>query len=296
MLSFLLSYDILKLQRYLVMEVMLKELYKKEEEIKELYLGLIEAEENNDEEAYEYFIQQINKATKIEAMLISKLLIKHDVVEIINKINMDDSHQEENPISLSTLKKAYLFRMISLLKTIDGRELTTYVNALKLDTNRLVIGMISKLINNPFYQDIRSLLIKYKNNLIYMHDGLEYDLICGKINDTKIVLNHEREAILDYEYIDKGILVSEAIELLIEVSNEYSKDNDSLEHRFLAIIKIISALSRLTLCDEKYSNLGMFILSEIENSEKVDDETKNIIKEMQEVLCSIHNNISRARK
>lgn len=278
-----------------------------EDKLEDAYIALIEAEVNGlDTEDYHSIIKDLVAKERNYFVNLSDDDVYSFRREVLKKVNKNKPF-----LSLGHLIDAKYWRLLYFLDDRYGSDFFTYANILRYDMNQIILAILDLLIDNEYYQDIRSDLIYYKFNLIYTNGESETDFF--KLEDVLEISDGigsgtPREYKIEFKmqdfkngyaddliYVDKAILVLEGKELLwnLESLPEDFRDNHHLY--VTALISAIEFFARLVLSDEKVCNYLYDDYKRFMEDEFIPCEIKNLVLEIYSFLESIKGRLGYSR-
>lgn len=268
-----------------------------EEEIELCYIELSKLENKNylNTDEFHYYNYLLHQDIEKEKILISKMAFNGYTTRLWKHILVALKDEEEHTITIATHPKSIYFRLKNLLEILCGDDILYYVQTLKYDQYQIMMKFLSNMINNPNFSHIKSLLIDYKYNLIYLNCEVEDDYLNEKLDSEGRLntRNYRTDIFRSYSYIDKAILVYDSKEN-IEYLLNHSKSLDDIEiHYGMIVIKIMQILSSLMLCEEDMLHYVRFL--DLLRDDDIPQELKNIIEEMIQLLMTIKEEISWSR-
>ena len=280
------------------MQIYMETLKEIEARIENSYIELQDLENRNlrDSEEYQYTLQYLIDYNNKEAKLLAKMVELFRLKDIRKEIGKLQITEREIPITLGHLPDAYVYRLLYLIDKIRGDDVLDYALTLKTDINHILLAFLNELIDNSYYEEIRSDLILYKYNLIYMDLNLEAEFMEGRI-DREINLEASNYRTFDfpgYKYVDRSILALESTDYLSYITTHENFLNQEWEYASM-VIAVVNVLARLILCEQDTLDLVYDDLKNIIEAPEIDVEVKNLINNMYSVLDNIKSHIAWSR-
>lgn len=272
-------------------------LCKLEEKIETIFLRLALLEQYGEIESSEYYelLKESQSLVDKETKLLSLLKHENGLLELRKRINKFYPYKKPRRISLGHLNDAYYLRLMNKINTILGEDSLYYEQVLRHDLNSIIMEFINLMLNNPYYEDIKEDLTRWKYDLIFLNDFSEDDMFENSSTPRLDARSYHTEDFFSYIYVDKCVLGMECIDDLAFITNangDFRSDDGSYT---TLIIAIVNALARLTLCDNDLLEDLNADFDNILESDTTPIEVKELIIEMLKILENIKGRISGSR-
>ena len=270
-----------------------------EARVEECYIKLAELEIDGKFDSLEYneYFGLIDQLTNKEKEVLENLHGKdlEDLKKFVKRKN--PFKQSSTPIMLGHLSQVYYFRILHMLDSISGDDYLDYASTLYYDINQLLFAFLNVLISNDYYSSIREDFIYYKYHLIFVQTDSEADFILNRYDDTiRFKANNYRTNDMPaYPYIDKAVLAFEGVNCIERIMETPENFQFSSNYYSTAVIDIINALARLTLCDSDTLPYLEQDFNGLLEEDLISLELKNLIHEMLTILEQLKSKIGWAR-
>src|SRR5699024_3020130 len=136
--------------------------------------------------------------------------------------------------------------------------------------------------NNPYYEEVRDDLIRYKYDIIFLDYHIESDYLSQGHISGELTSEVLKKELISSRYIDQVLLVDKIEEEITYLKN--ISDIESSKNRVLAIILAIESLARLALCDEVTLSFVIEDFKFMLDSDELDVAVKELVLDMAQIF------------